>query len=223
MNKKFIAYNRKILEDTRPKILTDEKAANLFFAEAEKALRVLIPYSAKTRGLFHYFMDIHHHNGDDFDDLVQNCLEALWENTLSGDFKGVERIEGYLESIARYKMMEYSTRHKRRNNIAQVVETEDYFDFVDEKAYGFFNNEELVEIYKNYKNKSFPKGRKKLEIAQFSKDYKYINSYKSIAEAARKTGVDHTAIYRCCIHERKTAGNYIWLYKDDEIIKLMEI
>jgi len=223
MNKKFISYNRKILEDTRPYVLTDEKAANLFFTEAEKAFRVLIPYSLKTRRLFCYYMAKHHNNKDDFDDLVQDCLEKLWENTLSGDFKGVERVEGYLESIARFKMLEISQKNERRNNIAPVVETEDYFDFVDKKTYGLFNEDKLIEIYKKHENKVFPKGAKKREIGQFSRDYKLINSFKSIAEASKITGVDHTAIYRCCTHQRKTAGDFIWLYKDDEIIKLMEI
>ena len=52
-------------------------------------------------------------------------------------------------------------------------------------------------------------------VIQFTKDMTYINSYASLSNAERATGVNHSSIANCCRLGRKYAGNYIWRYKDD--------
>lgn len=49
-------------------------------------------------------------------------------------------------------------------------------------------------------------------IYQYSKDKKLINSFNSIAEAERITGIAHANIVANCKGRRKSAGGFIWSY-----------
>ena len=53
-------------------------------------------------------------------------------------------------------------------------------------------------------------------VIQLSLDNKYIAEYISADEAQRITGIDRSSIRRCCDvnHKQKTAGGFIWIYKD---------
>lgn len=50
-------------------------------------------------------------------------------------------------------------------------------------------------------------------VMQFSKKGEFIAEYFSTQEAKRETGISH--IDTCCRGKRKTAGGYIWRYKDE--------
>lgn len=52
-------------------------------------------------------------------------------------------------------------------------------------------------------------------VLQYDLDANYINEYPSINEAGRKTGILSQHIGKCCKGERKSAGKYIWKFKDD--------
>lgn len=49
----------------------------------------------------------------------------------------------------------------------------------------------------------------------FDKNGKFISEYPSTIEAKRKTGIDEGNICRVCRGERKSAGGYVWKYKND--------
>ena len=51
-------------------------------------------------------------------------------------------------------------------------------------------------------------------ILQFSKDGELIAEYSSIHEAERHTGCNQGNICNCCKGERKSAGGFIWKYKE---------
>ena len=51
-------------------------------------------------------------------------------------------------------------------------------------------------------------------ILQYSKDGDFIAEYPSIREAERHTGCHNQSICACCKGKRKSAGGYIWRYKD---------
>ena len=51
-------------------------------------------------------------------------------------------------------------------------------------------------------------------ILQYSKDGEFIAEYQSTMEAERQTGCYHQHICKCCKGKRKSAGGYIWRYKD---------
>lgn len=51
-------------------------------------------------------------------------------------------------------------------------------------------------------------------ILQYTLDMVFVMEYPSINEAERLTGIDHVCIIRCCKGKYKTAGGYIWKYKE---------
>ena len=51
-------------------------------------------------------------------------------------------------------------------------------------------------------------------ILQFSKDGEFIAEYPSIKEAERQTGCYHGNICNCCKGKYKSAGGFIWRYKE---------
>jgi hypothetical protein len=53
-----------------------------------------------------------------------------------------------------------------------------------------------------------------IPIIQQDKKGNIINEYLSQAEAFRQTGVRQTDISACCIGRQKTAGGYIWKFKN---------
>lgn len=52
-----------------------------------------------------------------------------------------------------------------------------------------------------------------VEIEQYSSEGKYLNSFKSFAEASRTTGVSRQNIGKVCQGQRPLAGGFIWKYK----------
>ena len=42
----------------------------------------------------------------------------------------------------------------------------------------------------------------------------FVAEYESIREAERRTGIDHNNINNCCKGKRKTAGGFVWKYKN---------
>ena len=51
-------------------------------------------------------------------------------------------------------------------------------------------------------------------VIQTSKDGTFIQEYKCTREAERATNIDHTVINKCCKGIYKTAGGYVWKYKE---------
>lgn len=51
-------------------------------------------------------------------------------------------------------------------------------------------------------------------ILQYTKDNKLVKGYVSIKEAARQTKIHRSSIISCCQHRYKSAGGYIWKYKE---------
>lgn len=51
-------------------------------------------------------------------------------------------------------------------------------------------------------------------VIQYNKEMNKIAEYGSTCEAERKTGICSTNIAKCCRAKAKTAGGYIWKYKE---------
>lgn len=51
-------------------------------------------------------------------------------------------------------------------------------------------------------------------ISQYKTDGEFIKSFDCIMDAQRETGILSTHIVQVCKDKRKTAGNFIWRYKD---------
>ena len=52
-------------------------------------------------------------------------------------------------------------------------------------------------------------------VLQFTKDGIFVAEYESAREASRQTGVHHGQLIWCCNNKLKTAGGYVWKYKED--------
>ena len=55
-----------------------------------------------------------------------------------------------------------------------------------------------------------------IDISQYSLNGKYIKSFISIIEAERITGICSSNICNCCKDNKKSAGGFMWKYKDGE-------
>lgn len=58
-------------------------------------------------------------------------------------------------------------------------------------------------------------------IVQFDKNGHFINEYPSVREAERKTGVCNQNISSVCRGKIKSAGGYVWKYKDDYFSQIL--
>lgn len=72
---------------------------------------------------------------------------------------------------------------------------------------------EIIDMYKE----NPPKENK--HVLQFDKDHNLIKEYNSIKEASQLTKIGKSAISNCVHKISKSAGGYIWEYKDKESIK----
>ena len=53
-------------------------------------------------------------------------------------------------------------------------------------------------------------------VVQLDKNGNFVAEYKSTQEASRVTGINHGNICCCCNHKSyKSAGGFIWIYKDE--------
>ena len=56
--------------------------------------------------------------------------------------------------------------------------------------------------------------KQSIPTLQFSKDGEFIKEWQSSKEAERKLGISHSSICQCCKGKLKTAGGFIWTYKN---------
>lgn len=65
------------------------------------------------------------------------------------------------------------------------------------------------------KTRKFFKKTKGNIIEQYSLNGKLIATFKSGSEAEKLTGINRFSLYHCCSNRQKTAGGFIWKYKDN--------
>lgn len=53
-------------------------------------------------------------------------------------------------------------------------------------------------------------------VYQYDLNGNFIKKYNTIKEASNLTLIDRTSISHCCMGDCKTAGNFIWLYNDNQ-------
>lgn len=53
---------------------------------------------------------------------------------------------------------------------------------------------------------------RKKSVNQFDLESNLLNTYESISEASKVSGVNKSSIAKCCRGERKKAGNFIWKF-----------
>ena len=53
-------------------------------------------------------------------------------------------------------------------------------------------------------------------ILQYSKSCDFIREWKSASEVERVSGIYHGNITKCCKDKRKSAGGFVWQYKEED-------
>lgn len=78
------------------------------------------------------------------------------------------------------------------------------------------NRLENLEMVDSHKHRS-EHSKKSKPIIQYTLDNEFIAEYSSANEASRQTSIQSVSILNCCknIKGHKTAGGFIWKYKDD--------
>ena len=66
----------------------------------------------------------------------------------------------------------------------------------------------------NTGNNSGKKIQHKRMVAQYSIQGELLNTFESMIEASRVTGIERTSIYRCCNGKSKTGSGFVWKYID---------
>lgn len=59
--------------------------------------------------------------------------------------------------------------------------------------------------------------KKKIPILQYSKDFVFIKEHLSALDAYKETGIWKESIRNCCNNRSKSAGGYIWTYKNKKL------
>ncbi len=108
------------------------------------------------------------------------------------------------------------------------------FDIIEECKKEELNKKE--KYYINLYNSLIPNGynmidggsneaglSKRKSICQYDLQGKYIQTYSSILEAERKTGINNSNISSCCLGKRKYAGNYQWRYEYNNTLPLQNL
>jgi hypothetical protein len=73
--------------------------------------------------------------------------------------------------------------------------------------------------YQATREKSLKAAHEKLSkpVLQFDKQGKFVAEFPSTREAERATGIYQSNISNCCLEKYKSAGKYLWRFKEEEV------
>ena len=72
---------------------------------------------------------------------------------------------------------------------------------------------EDYDINKDYSYKEYLPATRK--VIQLDLNGKFVKEYEGCQKASEYNGLNIGSIHRCCLHERKSYANYIWVFKDE--------
>lgn len=103
--------------------------------------------------------------------------------------------EAFIKNLNNYKEVNHKDENKQNNCVDNLEWCNRLYNY----TYGTASTKRI----NNQKTK---------KVMQFDKTNQYLNTYNSINEAERVTGIKHYNISAVCKSNRKTAGGYVWKY-----------
>lgn len=85
-------------------------------------------------------------------------------------------------------------------------------DRIDNDGNYILENCRYIELSENFNRMN---NKRKKKVLQYTKHNKLIKEYESIEEASRQTKVATASITAICNYKRKTAGGFIWRFKNE--------
>ena len=151
-------------------------------------------------------------NSKMWSDIQSSDWNTDWEHNIIGKFEDKQEALNLEEMFIRlfdstnegYNISSYGNGHYER--------TEEQKRKMSESHIGkHFSEEHRRKISES---KIGNHNRPQTQVLQYSKSGEFIAEYPSIHEAERQTGCYQSNICSCCKGERKSAGGFIWKYKE---------
>ena len=145
-------------------------------------------------------------------DIQNSDWNKDWEHNIIGKFEDKDEALNVEEMFIQlfdsinegYNISSYGNGHYER--------TEEHKRKISESKIGITFSEEhkkkLSEALSGNHN------RPQTQVLQYSKSGELIAEYPSIHEAEKQTGCNNCSICNCCKGNRKSAGGFIWKYKE---------
>lgn len=108
------------------------------------------------------------------------------------------------ESKKGYKMSQETKDKIRKANLGRKMSIEAILKMIESNKGYKHSPESILKIKLNSLKK---------EVLQFDLNGNFIREYMSLGEAERQTNIFFTSIGACCASKRKTAGGFIWKFK----------
>lgn len=133
--------------------------------------------------------------------------------------KQVHRLvaEAFIPNLLNLPQVNHKDTNKDNNNVFNLEWITNYDNMqhaIKNGCYKGFTEKQRESVIKNLK---YARKNKVKPVLQIRKDGEVLCEYISMVDAERKTGVDNSKICACCKGNRKTAGGYIWKYKNKEV------
>ena len=166
-------------------------------------------------------------------DIQNSDWNTDWKHSIIRQFKDKDealKYEAFLIAMLGtvrngYNISSYGGSSYKRTDKTRKKISDNHADFSGEKhpMFGKHHSEETKQkmseshIGKHFSeehNNKISQSKGVNGILQFSKNGEFIAEYPSIHEAERQTGCNNSHICECCKGERKSAGGFIWRYKE---------
>lgn len=119
--------------------------------------------------------------------------------------KNIHRLvaEAFIPNSNNYNCVNHKDENKHNNNIDNLEWCTHKYNM----NYGTIKNK----ISQSHKKENY---KKRKCVIQYDRDMNFIKEYNGICVAEKETKINRSLIIRCCKNKSKTAGNYIWKYKN---------
>ena len=171
----------------------------------------------------------YNNNSKMWKDIQNSDWNTDWEHNILGKFEDKQEAlnleemfirlfdstnEGYNTSAYSSHSCKHSEESKRKISESKIGITfsEEHKRKMSESHIGITLSEEHKRKISEAQTGNH--NRPQTQVLQYSKSGEFIAEYPSIKEAEKQTGCYQGSICNCCRGERKSAGGFIWKYKE---------